>query len=262
MNHFNGTVAVVTGAAQGIGLAVAQALAQQGARVAMLDRQAEALHQQAQHLRAQEGLVGTAQAWPLDLRHAPAIEPLVQEIESRMGPIGILVHAAGILHAHAALDTCDEHWLDTWEVNTLGVVRLSRSVAARMLPRRQGVIITVGSNAATTPRTHMSAYAASKAASAQFTKCLGLELAPHGIRCNVVSPGSTDTAMQHALWSTPDAAQQVIQGSLAQFRLGIPLGRLASAQDIAHAVCFLASDQARHVTLHDLRVDGGASLDA
>lgn len=258
MKHFDSKVALVTGAAQGIGLAVAQALAHGGARVAMLDRQAESLRQQAEACCVQGW---HTRAWPLDVCQAEAIDPTVQAIESDMGPIGILVHAAGVLHPHPALQTTDEQWQHTWEVNTLGVVRLSRSVAQRMLQRKSGVIITVGSNAATTPRTQMSAYAASKAASAQFTKCLGLELAPHGIRCNVVSPGSTDTPMQHALWHSPDAAQQVIQGSLDQFRLGIPLGRLATAQDIAHAVCFLASDHARHITLHDLRVDGGASLD-
>jgi 2,3-dihydro-2,3-dihydroxybenzoate dehydrogenase len=82
------------------------------------------------------------------------------------------------------------------------------------------------------------------------------------VRCNIVSPGSTDTAMQRQLWSGPESAQAVIRGSLDNFRLGIPLGRLAQAEDIAQAVCFLASDRARHITMHDLRVDGGATLDA
>ena len=95
-----------------------------------------------------------------------------------------------------------------------------------------------------------------------LTKCLGLELAPYNIRCNTVSPGSTDTPMQRSMWSDETGAQAVIDGSLETYRLGIPLRRLAKPEDIAEAVLFLASDKARHITMHDLRVDGGASLDA
>ena len=106
----------------------------------------------------------------------------------------------------------------------------------------------------------MAAYAASKAASTMFTKCLGLELAQHNIRCNVVSPGSTDTAMQRALWADENGAQAVIAGSPETFRVGIPLRRIASPEDVAEAVSFLVSERARHITLHDLYVDGGATL--
>jgi len=112
----------------------------------------------------------------------------------------------------------------------------------------------------------MAAYAASKAAATMFTRCLGLELAEFGIRCNIVSPGSTDTDMQRALWpddrSEAEAVAGVVRGSLPDFRVGIPLGRLAAPADIADAVLFLVSEQARHITMHDLYVDGGATLRA
>jgi 2,3-dihydro-2,3-dihydroxybenzoate dehydrogenase len=101
----------------------------------------------------------------------------------------------------------------------------------------------------------MAAYAASKAAAAHFTKCLGLELASSGIRCNVVSPGTTDTRMLRGL-----DASSTVPGQPELFKVGIPLGRIADPCDIAAAVRFLASDQARHITMHDLYVDGGASL--
>lgn len=156
-------------------------------------------------------------------------------------------------------------WRRTFAVNADGVYFVSRAVAARMVERRRGVIITVGSNAASVPRMGMAAYAASKAAAAMFTRCLGLELARYGIRCNVVSPGSTDTPMQWALWEGDDPARArdtVIRGDLAAFRTGIPLGRLADPGDIAEAVLFLASDHARHITMQDLLVDGGATLHA
>ncbi len=249
--EFQGKVAVVTGAAQGIGLAVAQALVRGGAKVAALDRQPEGLKQ-----------AEAALSLTLDVCDGPGILAAVAQVERELGPIDILVNVAGVLTLNSVLNTCDEDWEATFAVNTMGVFRMSRAVAQGMVARRQGIIVTVGSNAAQTPRTHMAAYAASKAASAQFTRCLALELAPLGVRCNIVSPGSTDTAMQRQLWSGPESAQAVIRGSLDNFRLGIPLGRLAQAEDIAQAVCFLASDRARHITMHDLRVDGGATLDA
>lgn len=93
-----------------------------------------------------------------------------------------------------------------------------------------------------------------------FTKCLGLELARSGVRCNIVAPGSTDTAMQRALWTDPGAEARVIDGDPSTYRTGIPLGRIAEPADIADAVAFLASDRARHITLQELYVDGGATL--
>ncbi|RZI86539.1 MAG: 2,3-dihydro-2,3-dihydroxybenzoate dehydrogenase [Rubrivivax sp.] len=259
MSRFAGRVAVVTGAAQGIGLAVAKALAKEGAKVAMLDQNIDLLTPAAGQLSSQ-GL--QVQPWQVDVRRVDSIAHAVSDVHGQWGGIDILVNVAGVLHAQAVVDTTQEAWMHTFEVNTQGVFSMCAAVVPHMVARRQGCIVTVGSNAASTPRVNMAAYAASKAASAQFTRCLGLELAAHGIRCNIVSPGSTDTPMQRALWHGPDAPGKVIEGNLAQHRLGIPLGRIATPHDVAQAVCFLASDEAKHITLHDLRVDGGATLDA
>ncbi|MBJ6762555.1 2,3-dihydro-2,3-dihydroxybenzoate dehydrogenase [Myxococcaceae bacterium JPH2] len=249
-------VALVTGAAQGIGASVARALAEEG-RVAALDRNAERLGATARELRAR-GLDVTG--FPVDVSDRASVDAAVDRVERELGPIAVLANVAGILRVSPALSITDEDWAATFAVNTQGVFHVSRAVAQRMVPRRAGCIVTVASNASGVPRIGMAAYSASKAASAMFTKCLGLELAPHGIRCNVVSPGSTDTAMQRALWPDEQGGQAVIAGSLEAFRLGIPLGRIASPDDIAEAVRFLASDRARHITLHDLCVDGGATL--
>lgn len=251
-------VALVTGGAQGIGAAVARALADEAA-VAVVDRNAEALATRVEELRA---LGRDARAFPADVSDSAAVDRVVERIENELGPIHILVNVAGVLRTGPVLSFSDEDWATTFAVNTQGVFHVSRAVARRMVPRRHGVIVTVSSNAAGTPRMQMAAYAASKAASTMFTKSLGLELAPHGIRCNVVSPGSTDTAMQRALWTDDTGGEAVIAGSPEAFRLGIPLRRIATPADIANAVRFLVSDDARHITLHDLRVDGGATLDA
>jgi 2,3-dihydro-2,3-dihydroxybenzoate dehydrogenase len=254
-----GAVCLVSGAGQGIGEAVARAFAAQGTAVALLDANRDAVERLAAELCEQGA---GAIALVADVRDGAALEAAVQRTEQALGPINALVNGAGILHCGAALELDVEDWLDTFAVNATGVFLLSRAVARRMAPRRAGCIVTVGSNAAAVPRTQMSAYAASKAASAHFTKCLGLELAGLGIRCNVVSPGSTDTPMQRALWHGADAAARVVAGSLENFRAGIPLGRIAEAADIAAAVLFLCSDGARHITMHDLCVDGGAALGA
>jgi 2,3-dihydro-2,3-dihydroxybenzoate dehydrogenase len=129
-----------------------------------------------------------------------------------------------------------------------------------MSPRRGGAIVTVSSNAAGVPRHGMAAYAASKAASTMFTRCLGLELAPLGIRCNIVAPGSTLTPMQTGMWADGQGEQRVIEGTPETYKAGIPLQKLARPEDIANAVMFLLSDQAGHVAMSDLYVDGGATL--
>ncbi|XXF81268.1 2,3-dihydro-2,3-dihydroxybenzoate dehydrogenase [Myxococcaceae bacterium GXIMD 01537] len=250
-------VALVTGAAQGIGAAVARTLAAGGVAIAALDAREDGLSSLVRELRERDV---RAEAYTVDVRDPGAVEAAVERIERELGPIDILVNVAGVLRTGASVSLSDEDWALTFDVNTHGVFHVSRSVARRMVPRKSGCIVTVGSNAASTPRMNMAAYAASKAAATMFTKCLGLELARHNIRCNVVSPGSTDTAMLRGMWTDERAEQAVIAGTPETYRVGIPLGRIASPTDVAHAVAFLVSDQARHITLHDLCVDGGATL--
>ncbi len=258
-NDFPSGVAVVSGAAQGIGAAVALGLARAGVPVAALDVQADAL----QRLAAEaEAARLPLQTWVVDVSDAAAVRAAVEHIETRFGPIGMLANVAGVLRLGSALDLSDADWMHCFEVNVHGVFHLSRAVAAGMQGRGAGSIVTVGSNAATVPRTQMAAYAASKAASHQFTRCLGLELAVHGIRCNIVAPGSTDTPMQRQLWTDAQAAERIVRGSIESFRTGIPLGRIAAPADVAEAVLFLLSNAARHITLHTLCVDGGATLGA
>ena len=231
---------------------MARAFAATGAPVVLLDRD-EAVHTVAARLGA---FAVTA-----DVADPRAVEDAVAHVERTAGPVGALANVAGVLRGGAVLDLDDADWDACLAVNATGVWNTGRAVGRRMRERGSGSIVTVASNAAAVPRTGMGAYAASKAAAVALTRCLGLELAPH-VRCNVVCPGSTDTAMlQESLPAGADTSA-VVDGVAAQFRVGIPLGRVADPADVAAAVLFLSGPAARHITLQTLTVDGGAALGA
>nr|AVR52601.1 2,3-dihydro-2,3-dihydroxybenzoate dehydrogenase [Streptomyces sp. FXJ1.235] len=255
----NDTIAVVTGAAGGIGSAVAEALAERGASVALLDRDADRLAVVAKELR-EAGHRATA--FPVDVTSSADVDAVIDAVEEELGPVDRLVNAAGVLRHGRIDDFTDEDWQATFAVNTTGVFHVSRAVVRRMSERRRGALVTIASNAAGTARMEMAAYAASKAAASMFTKCLGLESAAYGIRCNVVAPGSTDTPMLTSLWDDDSAVRASIDGVPDSYRVGIPLAKVARPRDIADAVLFLLSDEAAHITMHHLTVDGGAALGA
>lgn len=252
-----GKVALVTGGAQGIGESIVRALSDSGTVVAALDRNGAKLNRLVAELRS-EG--GKGEAFPVDVSQRQTVDTAVDAIERTMGPIEILVNVAGVLRMGCIDSLRDQDWEETFAINSTGVFNVSRSVSKYMASRRQGSIVTVGSNAAKVPRMAMAAYAASKAAATMFTKCLGLELAQYNIRCNIVSPGSTDTETQRALWKDENGAAAVIAGTPEAFKVGIPLQKIATPSDIADAVLFLVSDRANHITMLDLCVDGGATL--
>ena len=252
LTGFEGTIALVTGAAGGIGAALVELLRASGCIVIATDHRLPVIG-------ASEA-AGQVHARALDVTDAAAVDALVAWVEATIGPIGFGINVAGILQVGTVAEIDDAQWRRVFAVNADGVFHVSRALARVMTPRGRGAIVTVSSNAAGVPRHGMAAYAASKAAATMFTRCLGLELAPHGIRCNIVAPGSTLTPMQTGMWADAQGAQRVIEGSPATYKAGIPLGKLASPDDIAHAVMFLLSDQAAHVAMSDLYVDGGATL--
>ena len=255
--QMRGKIAYVTGAAGGIGSAVSRALGARGVLVAAADRDTERLQLEVKEL-VNTGL--SAAAFPVDVTSSAEVEASVAAVERELGPIDFLVNAAGVLRCGPAVALSDEDWETTFAVNAFGAFYVSRAVANRMIGRRGGAVVTVASNAAAVARSGMAAYAASKAAVTSFTKCLGLEVAEYGIRCNVVAPGSTDTEMLSALWSGGDWKRNSIDGVAESYRVGIPLGKVAVPADIADAVLFLLSDRSGHITMHSLTVDGGASL--
>ena len=257
--ELRGKVALVTGGAQGIGGALVQRLATVGVKVAAVDYNDQKLHAHAQQLKEQ-GL--DVFAFSADVGDSKAIDAIVEKVESEMGQIDMLANVAGVLCDSSVQSCTDEQWAQTFSVNTTGVFYVSRAVSRYMIPRKRGTIVTVGSNAASVPRISMAAYAASKAATVMFTKCLGLELAEHNIRCNVVSPGSTDTDMQRSLWADEHGAEIMINGIQDSFKVGIPLKKIAQPENIVDAILFFLSSQSSHITMSNLVVDGGATLGA
>ncbi|MCJ0902776.1 SDR family NAD(P)-dependent oxidoreductase [Rhodococcus sp. ARC_M6] len=256
-------VAVVTGAAAGIGAAVARTLASDGYSLALLDRDGVELGSVAAELAA--SFDGEIVTYVVDVTDRDGVDTAIESVVERFGTIDALAHVAGVLDTGSVLDSDPSVWRNIFDVNVFGLLNVLQSVGREMRTRRSGSIVVVSSNAAGVPRIGMGAYGSSKAGATMLVRTAGLELAGDGIRVNVVAPGSTDTAMQRSLWVDPSdaaGAEAVIEGNLAAYRLGIPLGKLATAADIADSVHFLLSDRAAHITMQALYVDGGATLKA
>lgn len=255
LTGFDGRTALVTGAAGGIGQALVAALRDAGARVCATDTPKA---MDAAGVGKAHGMIWGA----LDMRDAGGLSALLDQAEAELGPISLAVHSAAVLSTLPLTETALDEWQRVMDINAGGTFHLLSQLGRRMGARGQGAIVVIGSNAAGVPRQNMGVYAASKAAVAMLVRCAGLELAAQGVRCNLVAPGSTLTPMQTGMWADDQGAQRVIAGDLASFRTGIPLRKLATPQDIADAAMFLLSDQAGHITMADLYVDGGATLRA
>ncbi|WP_312315041.1 2,3-dihydro-2,3-dihydroxybenzoate dehydrogenase [Atlantibacter sp.] len=244
---FDGKNVWVTGAGKGIGYATALAFHQQGATVTGLDLTFDGAYPFATER--------------VDIADAGQVAAVCATLTAR-SRLDVLVNAAGILRMGATDELSQADWQQTFAVNVGGAFNVYQHVMPLFRAQRSGAIVTVASDAAHTPRMGMSAYGASKAALKSLTLTVGIELAPFGVRVNLVSPGSTDTDMQRTLWVTEDAEQRRIAGFAEQFKLGIPLGKIAKPYEIANTILFLASDQASHITLQDIVIDGGSTLGA
>jgi 2,3-dihydro-2,3-dihydroxybenzoate dehydrogenase len=246
---FSGKTVWVTGAGSGIGLEVANQFTSLGAKVIGFDL-------------AFDGDFYSFDCVTLDISDEEAVSHVVPEVLSDFPQLDVLVNGAGILHLGSLEDTSLDDFKHCFNVNAGGAFLMIKHAAPTFKRQKSGAIVTISSNAAKVPRQNMSAYCASKAALSALSHTAGLELAPYGVRCNLVCPGSTDTPMQRMLWTNDDAEQNTINGFPGQYKLGIPLGKIAQPSDIAQVVLFFASDMSNHITMQDIVADGGATLNA
>lgn len=236
-------VALVTGASRGIGAAIAQELATQGYTVigtATTDAGAQGITTTLQGFAPSHGVV-------LNVNDGAAVEALIEGIVKEQGGLHVLVNNAGITRDTLAMRMKDDDWDAVLDTNLKAVFRVSRSVIKPMMKQRYGRIINITSVIGAMGNAGQSNYAAAKAGVAGLTRSLARELGSRNITVNAVAPGFIATDMTHAL---PEAQQQALQAQ-------IPLGRLGLPQDIAHAVAYLASEQAGYVTGQELHVNGG-----
>jgi NAD(P)-dependent dehydrogenase (short-subunit alcohol dehydrogenase family) len=255
--NFGGKVAVVTGAARGIGRAVAVALADAGSKVVITDISVEGLNASKNKIEKIGGECRTHQA---DITIKEQAIGLIEEALRGFGRIDILVNCAGILRVASFLETSEEDWDATLDVNLKGTFLCCQAAGRHMAQRKAGKIINVASNAGKVPRMNNSSYCASKAGVILLTRVMALELAKYGITVNALCPGGTDTEMIRIQAGDPKVLDRIIQGDLDTYRAGIPTGRLARPEEQAYMVLYMASEYANHITGQTFFVDGGQTM--
>lgn len=250
-------VAVVTGAASGIGKAIAERFASEGAHVVIADRNVEAMAQTVASIRASGG---SAEAMELDVTQRDRVFAMFDDLVARRGRIDILVNNAGISRYRPFATMNDADWDVVLSVDLKGVFFCAQAAAPHMTRQNYGKIVNISSTLGTGARPHTTtgspggtaAYASAKAGVIQLTKTLAFELGPHGVNVNCVAPGTFLTPMTSSTRTPEEAAEHI-----AFRNKTVVLGRPGRLDELAAAVLFLASDEAGFIAGHTLYVDGG-----
>jgi len=243
----SGRVALVTGASRGIGRAIALALAEAGATVAVNYKDNERLANGVVREIEQNG--GTAIAWRADVADTNQTEAMIEEISSRFNRLDILINNAGVVRDFLLLEMEEKDWREVLQTNSFGVYHCSKAVLKGMVMRHWGRIINLSSVAAVRGGRGQSNYAASKGAINAFTRSLATEVGPKGITVNAIAPGLITT----------DMSQGVLAFSDHLVRERIALRRLGQPKDVAPLAVFLCSEAADYITGQVIYVDGGMS---
>jgi 2-hydroxycyclohexanecarboxyl-CoA dehydrogenase len=250
---FRGRNALVTGAARGIGRAIALELAGRGFGVAILDRDGKG----ARSVAEESSAIGVpALALEIDLTNADEIPQAVEEVRRSWGSIDVLVNNAGWDEIHPFLETDAEFWERILRINLLSVFGMCRAVVPAMIDVGYGRIVNIASDAARVGSSGEAPYSGAKAGIIGFSKALAREVARHGITVNVVCPGPSATPLLEEMTEKSDDAAKVLRA----ISRSIPLGRLAEPEDIAFAVAFFASENAGYITGQVLSVSGGLTM--
>lgn len=245
--RLEGKVAIITGGSLGIGLATALRFAKEGAKVAIAGRSITALEEAANLIRRESSEVMTVQ---VDVQAKSQVDRLVDDVIERWGAVHILVNNAGICGLSAFLDISEEDWDEHMNVNLKGAFLVGQRVAREMKERRTGgSIIHMSSVNGINAEAMQAHYNVTKGGMNLLSMSMALELAPYGIRVNALCPGFIETRLTKSMIDDPPA--------IADYIKTIPMGRVGQPDEIADTALFLASDDSRYMTGHNLVVDGG-----
>jgi 2-hydroxycyclohexanecarboxyl-CoA dehydrogenase len=253
MHGLKDKVAIVTGAARGIGAAIATRLAESGAKVALLDINESGLNDVVQGIRANGG---DAKGFKFDITQSSEFAKLLDEVEHSLGPIHVLVNNAGWEKIAPFLATDSTLWDRIIDINLRGPIALTHQVLARMSPRGSGRVVSIGSDAGRVGSSGEAVYSACKGGIIALGKTLAREFAQAGITVNTVCPGPTDTPLLGEQLGHGEEAKKIYDG----LKRAIPMRRLGKPQDIAGLVAFLASDEAAFITGQTISASGGLTM--